>query len=48
MSRDSDRRKHENNLAPLEQQKAIIDTQMLEIDSIVAKLEGYILQNSEP
>jgi len=48
MSWDADRRRHANNLAPLEQQKAWIESQMLNIESVVAQLESYILQHSEP
>ncbi len=45
ISRDEARRNHANALAPLEESKAFIDRSMLEIDSAVTQLEGYILRN---
>lgn len=47
ISRDNAKARHANALAPYEQRKAELDMAMLNIDSGVAQLEGYILQNSE-
>ena len=47
IGRDNARAKHANALAPLEQEKALIEARMLDIDSGVAQLEGYILQHAE-
>lgn len=44
MGRDAERRNHAGNIAPLEGQKAAIESRVLRIDQAITMLEGYILE----
>ena len=46
MSRDMDRSKHANQLAPLEEEKAELDRKILEMDKAITMVEAYIMRES--